>query len=63
MKEEKKNVSSAVDEILQNKKHKKVQISITLDEDVLKEIKKLTMNTGLSRAEVINGLLRHDLDV
>lgn len=53
--------SSRFNDILQHKRHKKVQISITIDEDILSEITKITEGTRLSRAEVINNLLRNDL--
>lgn len=46
-------------QLLQHKRQKKVQISITIDEDILTEITKITTDTGISRAEVINSLLRY----
>lgn len=52
---------SKLDNLLQHKKQKKVQISITLDEDILEKVKDISSQTGLSRAEVINSLLRNTI--
>ena len=59
--EKKKKTASVFDDILQNKRQKKVQISITIDEDILREVNGIVENTKLSRSEVINSLLRNDL--
>lgn len=59
--ETQEKTASVFDDILQNKRQKKVQISITIDEDILREVNGIVENTKLSRSEVINSLLRNDL--
>lgn len=59
--ETQEKTASVFDDILQNKRQKKVQISITIDEDILREVNRIVENTKLSRSEVINSLLRNDL--
>lgn len=59
--ETQEKTASVFDNILQNKRQKKVQISITIDEDILREVNGIVENTKLSRSEVINSLLRNDL--